>query len=75
MEAKLVDNKKKWTLALLKQACDIFGISASGTREAVCTRLAEYLQAPHATATGPAPKLAAKVTCKEIYIMMYIYIF
>ena len=48
-ENKLIENKKKWTVALLKQACSVFGLPQSGSREELCTKLAKYLQEPYIT--------------------------
>lgn len=43
---KVTDNKKKWTVALLKEALGLFGLEKGGSREELCKRLVDYLSAP-----------------------------
>ena len=44
--AKMVENKKKWTVAVLKTCMDLFGMEKSGTREELIGRLVSYLAKP-----------------------------
>lgn len=60
LETKIVDNKKKWNVALLKEAFDIFGLPHTGPREAMCARLADFLQSPHETSAGKEAPSAKK---------------
>ncbi|RYH14059.1 hypothetical protein EON65_34245 [archaeon] len=43
---KVVENKKKWTVSLLKEALSLFGMERGGNREELCERLVEYLAHP-----------------------------
>jgi len=49
---KVIENKKKWTVGLLKDALGVFGLEKSGTREELATRLIDYLQEPSAIKSG-----------------------
>lgn len=49
IEAKFTQSRKKWTLNLLKEACDLLGLDKSGSRSDICTQLAEYLVSPTET--------------------------
>jgi hypothetical protein len=49
IESKILDNKKKWTIPLLKSALEIFGLEKSGARPELCSRIANYLMNPHVT--------------------------
>jgi hypothetical protein len=44
---KVLENKKKWTVSLLKDALGIFSLDTThGPREELATRLVDYLQKP-----------------------------
>ena len=43
---KVLDNKKKWTVALLKDSLGLFGLEKSGTREELVGRMIDYLAKP-----------------------------
>lgn len=49
IEAKFTQSRKKWTLNLLKEACDLLGLEKSGSRTDICKQLAEYLVSPTET--------------------------
>lgn len=56
---KVIENKKKWTVGLLKDALGVFGLEKSGTREELASRLIDYLQEPTAIKSG-APSSVKK---------------
>lgn len=43
---KLIENKKKWVLSLLKEALNLFGLPVTGTREELAVKLNDYLHNP-----------------------------
>ncbi len=45
-EAKVLDNKKKWTVSALKDACAVLGVERSGSRDELVKRLADFLLSP-----------------------------
>jgi hypothetical protein len=49
VETKLSENRKKWNINLLKEACDIFGLDKTGSRIDLCKRIAEYCFCPYET--------------------------
>lgn len=46
---RLVENKKRWTLAVLKDICGVLGLEKNGTREEVAKRVADFCSSPHTT--------------------------
>ena len=44
--AKMIENKKKWTVSVLKSCMDLFGMEKSGTREELIARLVSFLAKP-----------------------------
>ena len=46
MKTKLLDNKKKWTVSLLKDCLGIFGCEKSGSRDELVQRLVNYVARP-----------------------------
>ena len=44
--ARIVENKKKWTVSLLKDTVGLFGLEKGGTRNEIAERLVDYLAAP-----------------------------
>ncbi len=62
LEAKIIENKKKWTVALLKETLEILGIERSGSREELIRRLVDFLAFPEEKASrGRASTSKAKV--------------
>lgn len=54
---KLIENKKKWTVSILKDAMGLFGLEKGGNREDLCRRLVDYLSAPRIIVTaGKRPR-------------------
>jgi hypothetical protein len=49
IEAKFTQSRKKWTMNLLKEACDLLGLDKGGNRVDICKRLADYLVSPTET--------------------------
>lgn len=45
MMSKLIDNKK-WTVSLLKEACDILGLDRGGNRDDICRRIVDFCMSP-----------------------------
>ena len=43
---KVLENKKKWTVSLLKDSLGLFGLEKSGTREELAGRMIDYLAKP-----------------------------
>jgi hypothetical protein len=67
VETKLVDNKKKWKVELLKAVADIFGLEKGGNREELCHRIATYCMSPHETKAGDAvPAGSIASTTKKV---------
>ena len=44
--AKMIENKKKWTVSVLKSSMELFGMEKSGTREELIARLVSFLAKP-----------------------------
>jgi len=44
--SKVIEKKKVWTVAALKEALELFGLEKGGDREALAKRLIDYLSAP-----------------------------
>jgi HMG (high mobility group) box len=44
--SKMTENKKKWTVSILKTSMELFGLEKSGTREELIARLIDYLMKP-----------------------------
>lgn len=44
--AKVTENKKKWTVVVLKDCLGLFGLEKSGTRDELVEKLCEYLMKP-----------------------------
>lgn len=42
----MTDNKKKWTVPILKDCLALFGLEKSGTRDELIERLCDYLMKP-----------------------------
>jgi hypothetical protein len=42
----VTDNKKKWTVPILKDCLALFGLEKSGTRDELIERLCDYLMKP-----------------------------
>ena len=62
---KLLENKKKWTVSLLKEALHLFALPVGGTREELASRLIDYLQSPTITKEGGAtPKKSSSSSAK-----------
>jgi hypothetical protein len=49
IESKFTQSRKKWTMNLLKEACDLLGLDKGGNRVDICKRLADYLVSPSET--------------------------
>lgn len=43
---KVLENKKKWTISLLKEALSLFGLEKGGTRDELANRLMDYIGKP-----------------------------
>ena len=43
---KIIENKKKWTISLLKDALGLFGLEKGGIRDELASRLIDYLFNP-----------------------------
>jgi len=54
---KVIENKKKWTNTVLKEALGIFGLAKGGAREELITRLMDFLASP---SDETAPKSRAR---------------
>mmetsp|Transcript_22537 Transcript_22537/g.32936 ORF Transcript_22537/g.32936 Transcript_22537/m.32936 type:complete len:287 (+) Transcript_22537:51-911(+) len=65
IEAKLVENKKKWTVAILKTVAEVFGLEKTGTRSELCKRIAEYVMSPYETKKESALPASKKGTKKR----------
>lgn len=65
VENKLIDNKKKWTVSFLKEACGLLSLERSGSREELCKRVVDYLAMPTERSGSRAPK-KTKVDCITI---------
>ena len=61
IESKVIDNKKKWTISTLKEACEILSLEKSGTREDLCKRVVDYLAVPTARSGGRSTPKKSKV--------------
>jgi hypothetical protein len=61
VETKLTENKKKWTIALLKEACSLLSLEKSGTRDELCKRVVDYLAVPTERAAVRGATKKAKV--------------
>lgn len=61
---KVLENKKKWTTSLLKDALGVFGLEKGGTREELATRLIDYLQEPSIIKSG-VPGSVKKASSKK----------
>lgn len=46
VETRILDNKKKWTVAALKEVCGVLGVERSGSREEIAKRVADFLLSP-----------------------------
>lgn len=58
--SKTIENKKKYTVAFFKESLAMFGLSQSGTREELASKLIDYLDSPTITKSdGVVPKKAA----------------
>lgn len=44
--AKVIENKKKWTVQLIKDILGLFGLEKTGTRSDLVERMVDYLMAP-----------------------------
>jgi HMG (high mobility group) box len=44
--SKMTENKKKWTVGILKTCMELFGLEKSGTREELIVKLIDYLMKP-----------------------------
>lgn len=53
---KVVEKKKNWTVAVVKDALGLFGLEKSGDREHLIQRLVEYLAKPEALKSGGSEK-------------------
>ena len=49
IEYRILDNRRKWTLDLALEVCDLFGLDKAGTRPELCRRIAAYCIRPHQT--------------------------
>jgi HMG (high mobility group) box len=57
--SKVAENKKKWTVQLLKDVLGLFGMEKTGTRTELVEKLMDYLMSPTAIkdeSSGTAPK-------------------
>ena len=45
-KSKMLENKKKWTVSLLKECLGIFGCDKSGSRDELIQRLVNYIAVP-----------------------------
>jgi hypothetical protein len=63
VETKMSDNKKKWTVPILKQAANTLGLEQGGSRGELCKRIAEYAMAPYEV-KGEEAVASAKVKIK-----------
>jgi len=54
--AKILENKKKWTVALLKECLSLVGVSQVGTREEIAAKLTDYLDSPTVTKSDGSTK-------------------
>jgi len=55
-----VEANKKWTVSVLKDACVLLGLEKTGDRDALITRLFDFLVKPHAIAKPLPPKARTK---------------
>ena len=46
IKTKLLENKKRYTVSLLKDCAEVVGLEKSGSREDLVLRLVEYFAAP-----------------------------
>jgi hypothetical protein len=60
---KVIENKKKWTISMLKDALGLFGLEKGGAREDLCKRLVDYLVEPRiivGAGKGKRPRASSK---------------
>ena len=77
IEAKFTQSRKKWTLNLLKEACDLLGLEKSGSRTDICKYLAEYLVSPSETKSEsdvPATKVNNHSFSRSIYFALHLFL-
>lgn len=58
VESKITENKKRWTVGLLKDVCTLLSLERSGSREELCKRMVDYLSCPSDRAPARAPSKA-----------------
>lgn len=65
VENKLLENKKKWTVSFLKEACGLLSLERAGSRDELCKRVVDYLALPtEKSAVRGAKKAKVYVKCK-----------
>jgi hypothetical protein len=61
IESKVIENKKRWTISMLKEACEILSLEKSGTRDDLCKRVVDYLAVPIARSGARSTPKKSKV--------------
>jgi HMG (high mobility group) box len=69
--SKVAENKKKWTVQLLKDVLGLFGMEKTGTRTELVEKLMDYLMSPTAikdesNGTAPKRKTAKSASTKAV---------
>ena len=57
---KVLENKKRWTVALLKDTVGLFGLEKSGTRNEIAERLIDFLMSPSMPKSVRSSSIQAK---------------
>jgi hypothetical protein len=69
IESKFTQSRKKWTMNLLKEACDLLGLDKGGNRVDICKRLADYLVSP--TETKSESEVPATKVCHCFLLFLH----
>lgn len=74
IEAKLLENKKKWTVGLFKECAEVLSLERSGTRDELCRRLVDYLAVPshHDAIKVSRISKKSKVSCFYLTVTKYL---